>query len=78
MHFNVYIDDQAGKQLNAAAKKMGKTRNALIREAIQSWITRRAQPQWPEAIIKFQGIANMPRFESYRDQLRDPSEDPLL
>jgi len=32
---------------------------------------------WPPEIMAFQGIADMPPFESYRGELRPPLADPL-
>jgi hypothetical protein len=77
MHFNVYIDDQTGQQLNATAEQSGQTRNALIREAVREWLAHRNKPQWPEAVMDFTGMPDMPPFETGRDQLKPPSADPL-
>ncbi len=78
MHFNIYIDDQMGSQLNKLAKNSGKTRNALIREAIEEWILHQTKPEWPEEILSFKGIKNIPAFESYRKNLKKPKDDPFL
>ncbi|PZP53843.1 MAG: hypothetical protein DI596_13130 [Azospira oryzae] len=77
MHFNIYLDDATGQQLNALAKQVGESRNALIRKAISEWLAHQAQPQWPEAVLNFQGMADMPPFEASRDRLKPPVEDPL-
>ena len=77
MHFNVYIDDQTGQRLTDAAQQSGQTRNALIRSAIQDWLARRNKPQWPDAVMGFTGVDDMPSFESERDQLKPPLADPL-
>ena len=77
MHFNVYIDDQTGQQLTDVAQQSGQTRNALIRSAVQDWLARRNKPQWPDLIMSFTGIDDMPPFESGRDQLKLPLADPL-
>lgn len=75
MHFSIYLDDATGQRLNALAQQVGETRNALIRQAIQDWMTH--QSQWPEAVMQFQGEPDAPAFESYRDRLVDPKDDPL-
>lgn len=77
MHFNVYFDDETGQRLTAAAQKEGESRNALIRKAVGQWLARQAQPQWPEAVMDFQGMAAMPPFEAGRDRLKRPVDDPL-
>lgn len=77
MHFNVYLDDSTGQQLNAMAQQVGESRNALIRKAISEWLARQSQPQWPQAVLDFQGMPDMPPFEAGRDQLNAPVDDPL-
>jgi Ribbon-helix-helix protein, copG family len=76
MNFNIYLDDETGQQLTIAAKDSGENRNALIRQAVAEWLARHGKPQWPEAVLSFQGITDMPAFESSRDQLRAPSSAP--
>ncbi|MBU0498765.1 MAG: ribbon-helix-helix domain-containing protein [Gammaproteobacteria bacterium] len=34
MNFNIYLDDETGRQLAAAAEQAGESRNALIRKAL--------------------------------------------
>jgi hypothetical protein len=77
MHFNVYIDDQTGKQLTDVAHQSGQTRNALIRYAVQEWLARINKPQWPELVLEFTGLDEIPPFEAGRDQLKPPLSDPL-
>lgn len=77
MHFNIYLDDATGQQLSAMAEETGETRNALIRKAVGDWLARQSRPQWPEAVIEFKGMEEMPRFEASRDQLMPSAEDPL-
>jgi hypothetical protein len=77
MNFNIYLDDETGQQLTLAARDSGENRNALIRQAIAEWLARHGKPQWPEAVRNFQGIPDMPTFESSRDQLGAPNSDPL-
>ena len=77
MHFNVYIDDKTGQQLNHAAEQGGESRNALIRKAVSEWLQRQGKPQWPDAVLGFKGMAKMPAFEAGRARLEPPAEDPL-
>jgi len=78
MNINVYLEDSLAKSLDQSAKQLGSSRNALIREAIKEWILHHEVREWPTAILKFQGIKDAPNFESYRDDLLPPSEDPLV
>lgn len=77
MHFNVYLDDATGQQLNAVAHRAGESRNALIRKAVGEWLARQSQPQWPEAVLAYEGMPEVSAFEANRDQLRPPEADPL-
>ena len=38
MNFNIYLDDETGQQLNKVAKKVGESRNALVRQAVSEWL----------------------------------------
>ncbi len=77
MHFNVYFDDVTGQRLTAVAQQTGESRNALIRQAVSEWLTRHAQPQWPDVVMDFKGLADLPPFEAGRDRLKAPVDDPL-
>lgn len=77
MHFNIYIDDQLGTQLTKIAKKTGKTRNSLVREAVQDWVKKHIKPGWPAAVLDFKGITDFTPFEEYRKDFSSDSEDPF-
>lgn len=77
MNFNIYLDDETGQKLTLAAQESGENRNAVIRQAVAEWLARHAQPQWPESILGFQGIPDLPAFEASRNQLTPPRTDPL-
>lgn len=77
MNFNIYLDDETGQQLNRAAENAGESRNALVRQAVSEWLKRHGKPQWPEEVLAFKGMADMPPFEASRDRLRTPAADPL-
>lgn len=77
MNFNIYLDDETGQQLSLAAEQAGETRNAMIRKAVSEWLSRHSQPKWPDVVLDFKGMADMPIFEASRDRLKPPSADPL-
>jgi hypothetical protein len=76
MNFNIYIDDELGVEIGSYAEKKGMTRNSLIRKALQLFIRNQSQG-WPDEIIQFKGVSDFPAFESYRNELLNPKEDPL-
>jgi Arc/MetJ-type ribon-helix-helix transcriptional regulator len=77
MKFNLYLDDQTAKELDQTAKKLGETRSGLIRKALREWLDKKAlgSPGWPSAILEWQGVSDVPPFESYRDELLPRRED---
>lgn len=77
MNFNIYIDDDTGQRLNRAAEDVGESRNALIRQAVAEWLARHGKPQWPDEVLAFEGMADLPPFEAGRNGLLPPAADPL-
>jgi metal-responsive CopG/Arc/MetJ family transcriptional regulator len=77
MNINIYLEDNLAKSLQKYTKLSGHTRNAVIREAIRDWVTRHEVKKWSNSILKFKGVPGFAPFESYRDELLPPNEDPL-
>jgi hypothetical protein len=77
MNINIYLEDKLAKSLNQCVKKLHKSRNAIIREAVSEWIAHHETKKWPSSIIKFKGIPKIVPFESFRQDLLPPDEDPL-
>jgi predicted transcriptional regulator len=77
MNFNIYLDDETGAQLIRAAEQAGETRNALIRRAVSEWLKNRGRSPWPDAVREFTGFADAVPFESGREKLKPPADDPL-
>jgi len=77
MHFNIYLDDATGERLNHLAEQTGRTRNSVIREAVADLLARRGARGWPEEVLAFRGVPDMSPFESHRQELAAPKDDPL-
>jgi Ribbon-helix-helix protein, copG family len=77
MNFNIYLDDETGEQLGQLAKKVGESRNALIRQAVTEWLNRHDQPTWPTEVLNFEGDPSLRSFELWREELKKPQADPL-
>lgn len=77
MNINIYLEDSLGKQLNQYTQKIGKSRNAIIREAVKEWIDHHGVKEWPNSILQFKGIEDFVSFETQRANLLPPTEDPL-
>ncbi len=74
MTLSIYLDKESLDQFNRIARETGKTRNALIREALGEWLARRRRSQWPPEVLNFKGIKGMARFEENRKLLKPPRE----
>jgi hypothetical protein len=77
MNINIYLEDNLGKKITDNAKALGKTRNAIIREAIKEWLKYHKANQWPASVRRFKGITDFPDFEYYRNDLIKPKDDPF-
>lgn len=77
MNLNIYLEDALANSLNQCVKETGQSRNALIREAIKEWLTHHLTKKWPNSIMKFKGISGVEPFESHRNDLLPPDEDPF-
>ena len=77
MNFNIYLDDVTGQQLNQVAKQAGESRNALVRQAVNAWLKQHNKPQWPDEVLDFKGVTDMPPFEADRASLEPPADDSL-
>ena len=78
MNFNVYLEDEIGKKLEAISQKENVSRNALIRQAVKLLIDSKKRSQWSEDILNWNGIKEEISFESYRNELIPPSEKELF
>lgn len=77
MNFNVYIDKETVQRLERLAKARRKSRNALIREAVEQLLDRAPDAGWPRTVLDFEGLSEATPFEASRGKLRAPRRDPL-
>lgn len=52
--------------------------NKLIHSKKYGRMSRAANSKWPNTILAFEGVPDMPPFEEDRAHLLPPSEDPLI
>jgi Ribbon-helix-helix protein, copG family len=76
VNFNVYLDDDSGKELARIAKTAGKPRNALIRQAVHAWLAEQGK-RWPKEVMEFPGDPSVEPFEAQRANLLAPLDDPF-
>lgn len=78
MNFSIHLEDSLLEVLNAMAQEEGRSRNALIREAIAEYLRRRGRTHWPAEVERLAGAApDLKPFESHRSELKHPPDDPL-
>ena len=77
MNINIYLEDSLADSLNHYVKDSGQSRNAIIREAVQEYIITHQVKKWPDSVLKYKGTKDIAPFESSRDELLPPKEDPL-
>jgi metal-responsive CopG/Arc/MetJ family transcriptional regulator len=78
MNFNIYIDDNLGRKIDCLASKTGMKRNAIVREALSSWIEQQERSEWPQSVLKWQGTDVFIEFEATRDELKPISEESIF
>ncbi|MBK5970457.1 MULTISPECIES: ribbon-helix-helix domain-containing protein [Thiorhodovibrio] len=76
MHLDIELDPTIGERLFAVAEQQGQSASALITQALQAWLAERSD-YWPAAVANFEGVADAPRFEAFREGMPAPTEDPL-
>ena len=77
MNVTIYLEESLAKSLNYYVKESGQSRNAIIREAVTEYILAHQEKKWPESILKYKGTKDVAPFESYRDELSPPEDDPF-
>jgi Arc/MetJ-type ribon-helix-helix transcriptional regulator len=76
MTFSIHLDEPTAEALARAVQETGRTRNALIREAVRQWLASADHAEWPDVVRHFKGDPKAVRFEEYRAGLCEP-QDPF-
>ena len=74
MNFSIHLSDTLAKHLQQIAQETGRSRNALIQEAVESWLASREQRRWPQEVLDFEGVPDAVPFEQSRVDLLPPHE----
>lgn len=82
MNFSVHFDDETIARLNRAVARVGLTRNRVISLAVQEWLARNEEKDWPQALKHhFSNPApelteDVLEFQAWREAL--PADEPGL
>jgi len=80
MNFSVHFDEATVQRLNKAAERAGLARNRVIAMAVQEWLARNEEKDWPELLAAhFRNPApelaqDALDFEAWREQLGVPAD----
>lgn len=78
MNFNIYLKKETGERISRMAKRLHRSRNSIIAEALEEWLYSHSEAKWPKGFFDFTPIEDVPDFKLYREELKDNvSEDPL-
>lgn len=78
MNFNIYVNKKTGERIASAAKQLGRSRNSIVTEALEEWLTKHRKSGWPPGFFDFEAITDLPDFRGLRADLKDNlKEDPL-
>lgn len=77
MNFNVYMNQKTGDRVKKIAKKLHRSRNSIINEALEEWLESHASSDWPKGFFDFSPIKDVPNFKAFRDEFKEVPEDPL-
>ena len=68
MNFSVHLDERLVKALERQARRAGRTRNALITDAVREWLARAERASWPAELTDFEAFDGLAPFESHRSK----------
>lgn len=78
MNFNVYLNKETGKKITQLAKSLHRSRNSIVNEALEEWLSKNVKTEWPKNFFDFSPIEDVPDFKSLRNELDDNiSKDPF-
>lgn len=78
MNFNIYLKEEMGSKVTKAAKKLHRSRNSIINEAVEEWLDKHYPSQWSKGFFDFDPIRDVPDFKELRRDLNNNIlEDPL-
>jgi hypothetical protein len=69
MSFHVYIEPELESKFDVLCNKLGRKRNALVREPLREYLQKRLVKSWPDAVFQFKPDHTLAPFESFRPDL---------
>lgn len=66
MNFSIHLEERLAAGLKRQASRSGRTRNALINEAVRQYLERAQRDEWPKELHDFAPFDDLKPFESHR------------
>jgi hypothetical protein len=76
MNFNIYLNKDTGKKVKRAAEKLHRSRNSIINEALEEWLSKHSPISWPKNFFDFEPV-DCPDFKNFRKDFTEIREDPF-
>lgn len=73
MNCNVYLRKKIGEKVTQIAKSLRRSRNFIVNEALEEWLSKHTTTKWPKSFFDFSPIHDAPDFKSFRKDLKDNS-----
>lgn len=78
MNFNVYLKKETGERVSRMARSLHRSRNSIVNEALDEWLSKHTKTKWPKNFFDFSPIEDIEDFKSLRRDLKNNiPEDPL-
>lgn len=77
MTFTIYVNKELAEKIMQTSKSLRRSRNSIINEALEDWLSKNTSKTWPEGFFDFEPIKDVPNFEELRKNAKAPTEDPL-
>jgi len=77
MNVNIYLDENLAKRVDMYTVKNKLSRSMLIRQALEQWLAKQSEDNWPKDFFQFTKEHEFPAIEEMREGLTPPKEADL-
>jgi len=74
----LHLNNELSSRVKSIAKYNGKSIDTFILKVLENYVSNIESKTWKQEIIDFQGFPNLIPFESYRNELLEPKDDPFV
>lgn len=70
MNLTVCLSKELGERVNKTAKSLHRSRNSIVKEAVDEWLERQVTSEWPKSFFDFASIEEVPDFQATRKEFK--------